>query len=53
MPPRARVRKPEPEPDVAKHAKADGEICAECWPAGWPTEDTYNASCIHGTWFSR
>lgn len=28
----------------------DGEICGNCWPDGWPTADTNNASCEHGTW---
>lgn len=28
----------------------DGEICEVCWPDGWPSKDTNNASCEHGTW---
>lgn len=50
MPPRARPRRPEPEAesDVAKHAK-DGELCSDCWPEGWPGNDS-GATCIHGTW---
>ncbi len=29
--------------------KADGEICPECWPKGWPGADVA-ASCSHGEW---
>ena len=32
-----------PEPE-------DGELCAACWPGGWPSKDTNNASCEHGVW---
>lgn len=28
----------------------DGELCGNCWPDGWPTPDTHNASCEHGVW---
>lgn len=28
----------------------DAEICKVCWPDGWPSKDTNNASCEHGTW---
>ena len=28
----------------------DGELCVVCWPDGWPTPDTNNASCEHGRW---
>lgn len=28
----------------------DGELCVVCWPDGWPTPDTNNASCEHGVW---
>lgn len=50
MPPRARAKKPdEPRPDAAKPAP----ICPQCWPNGWPTPDTHNASCVHGVWKSE
>lgn len=28
----------------------DGDICGICWPDGWPSKDTNNASCEHGVW---
>lgn len=28
----------------------DGDLCTACWPTGWPTADTNNASCEHGVW---
>jgi hypothetical protein len=28
----------------------DGELCGNCWPDGWPSPDTNNASCEHGVW---
>lgn len=28
----------------------DGELCVVCWPDGWPSPDTNNASCEHGRW---
>lgn len=28
----------------------DGDLCGACWPDGWPTADTNNASCEHGVW---
>jgi hypothetical protein len=39
-----------PAPEVTEPPAADGELCAACWPDGWPTPDTNNASCEHGTW---
>jgi len=33
---------PDPEP-------VEGEICGECWPAGWPG-DGDAAHCSHGEW---
>lgn len=36
------------EQDAAEQ-DADGEICVEHWPNGWPGNDTA-ASCIHGQW---
>jgi hypothetical protein len=61
MPPRARaeksVEKPaakQPDDDVEKAAAAEpakgDEICVRCWPTGWPSEDSSNASCVHGVW---
>lgn len=38
-----------PPPD-APPAAADGDLCLVCWPDGWPTPDTANASCEHGVW---
>lgn len=38
----------DPPPDEA--AAEDGELCAVCWPDGWPSPDTNNASCEHGVW---
>ncbi|WP_033263324.1 SAP domain-containing protein [Amycolatopsis vancoresmycina] len=43
------------QPDVAPDADQapdveDGELCAVCWPDGWPSSDTNNASCEHGVW---
>ena len=29
--------------------KAEGEICGQHWPDGWP-ERVDTASCIHGAW---
>lgn len=52
MPPRTRTRKPaEPDeaPAPARHAKSDGEICADCWPNSWPNATTA-AVCDHGAW---
>lgn len=46
MPPRARASRPA----EAKPARAEAEICKQCWPDGWPTDDTSGASCIHGVW---
>lgn len=54
MPPRTRkpaVKPAEPaEAPPARHAKGDGDICGQCWPHGWRTENVKSASCIHGTW---
>lgn len=30
-------------------AAPDGEVCADCFPVGWP-DDTAAASCLHGAW---
>lgn len=56
MPPSARkpaAKKPDAavveEPAEAKPA-VDGDICRRCWPNGWRTDTTTNASCEHGTW---
>ncbi len=32
--------------------KALGELCAECWPDGWPDMVT-GLGCPHGTWARR
>lgn len=40
----------EPPADENTPTPEDGELCAACWPGGWPTPDTNNASCEHGTW---
>lgn len=37
---------PPPDEPVAE----DGDLCGVCWPDGWPSPDTNNASCEHGTW---
>lgn len=29
--------------------KREGKICGQCWPDGWPGDDSA-ASCEHGTW---
>lgn len=39
----------ETEKPRRRRAKADGEICAQCWPDGWPGDNS-GASCIHGAW---
>jgi hypothetical protein len=52
MPPSTRkpaTKKPDDDETTARHAK-DAEICARCWPDGWPTDDTHSANCEHGTW---
>lgn len=38
------------EPPAEEDPVEDGELCGNCWPDGWPTPDTNNASCQHGTW---
>jgi hypothetical protein len=38
----------DPPPDAPP--AEDGDLCAACWPDGWPTADTNNASCQHGVW---
>lgn len=58
MPPSSRkpaAKKPAAEVEKADEAKSatDGEICLQCWPNGWPTEDTHSASCVHGTWLQH
>jgi hypothetical protein len=40
----------QPPADDDKPAAEDGELCIVCWPDGWPTKDTNNASCEHGVW---
>lgn len=30
-------------------AEAEGGICPECFPQGWP-EGATNAGCVHGQW---
>ena len=35
--------------DETQPAQVDGEICGQCWPAGWP-EGGDAAACEHGTW---
>lgn len=43
----------DPDPEVPAEGDElveDGELCLVCWPAGWPTPDTNNASCEHGVW---
>lgn len=37
---------PPPEDPPAE----DGDLCGNCWPDGWPSADTNNASCQHGVW---
>lgn len=38
------------EPPADEPAVEDGDLCGNCWPAGWPTPDTAAASCEHGVW---
>lgn len=43
---------PAPNPDPAPPADAppaEGELCCECWPGGWPGNDVA-ATCSHGQW---
>lgn len=45
---------PDVDPDVTPGAPddqrpAEGELCGQCWPAGWP-ENGDAASCVHGEW---
>jgi len=41
---------PPADPPVDEPTAEDGELCTVCWPDGWPTTDTNNASCEHGVW---
>jgi hypothetical protein len=41
---------PADDPDAGDPPAEDGELCRACWPDGWPTSDTNNASCEHGVW---
>lgn len=50
------TKTPEVTPDAnqgtapdAEQPPAEGEICGQCWPAGWP-ENGDAASCVHGEW---
>jgi hypothetical protein len=54
---RAEARSSKPKPDDEKPAEKADEvetsrdgICVQCWPDGWPSEDSKNASCVHGVW---
>lgn len=38
------------EPPADEDPVEDGDLCVVCWPDGWPTPDTNNASCEHGVW---
>lgn len=49
MPPRTRKPAEKPAEAPAPRVKADGDICRQCWPAGW-RETSTNAGCIHGNW---
>lgn len=40
----------QPPADEDEPVAEDGELCAACWPDGWPSSDTNNASCEHGVW---
>jgi len=51
MPPRRRQREDDekPTPRPRPTVKADGPICAECWPNGWP-EHAKSGACAHGAY---
>lgn len=38
------------DPEAGDPEAEDGDLCLVCWPEGWPTKDTPNASCEHGVW---
>lgn len=38
----------DPTPDT-EQPPAEGELCGQCWPAGWP-ENGDAAECSHGAW---
>lgn len=40
---------PPAESEGTPPADAEGEICGECWPEGWP-HLSYTAGCVHGNW---
>jgi hypothetical protein len=48
---KAPAEKPDEDekPVRRRRAKAEGEICDQCWPNGW-REGSANANCVHGTW---
>lgn len=53
MPPSSRKPAPKPDDDVEKAEEAETSrdgICVQCWPNGWPSEDSNRASCTHGVW---
>ena len=39
-----------PTPAEPPAEDEDGQVCGVCWPDGWPSPDTNNASCEHGVW---
>jgi hypothetical protein len=43
-------KEPAEKPVRRSRAKAEEKPCGQCWPNGWPAEDTHTASCPHGNW---